>query len=383
MGTGRYAEGTPLGFIHLRALREGRYGWSACAYAESDASGRFSLRGDAAPGAYHIACDHPFWRMEPRDSTPGERDVALVLRPAGRLWGELSTGVPGTVRDIEIALKGADGETRAIAPDYFGSFSAPSLVPGSYAVTVASLPRRETLAHFEGVDVPAGGDTHDPRLRSIDLSSRAEPCTVRVTGADGEPVAGAAVWTRCEGPMSEHGPSWAETSTDSRGEVRIATFGSPLRVLAGARGLRFAEAGGVRDVVELRLVPASEREVVVRLVSRVSLPPPPLSVGLGLVWSGTAERPVTGFTRFADPRNRGRGFPTIDADRTARFRVSEPGRYTARLHVFRSEGSGGSGGAADAATSTEVLVGDGLGPYEILVSIDDEGLRAGFESLSR
>jgi hypothetical protein len=350
--------------------------------ARADAAGRFEIRG-AAPGDPNavvvghapagivvdraVALSGSAHDVELRLVAAGGIAGSVMLPPGTDAWGLVEATVEG-----DAAQTGGTDEW--LRPSFAGgSFAWSRLRPGHATVVVREVGRTEPCARAE-VEVVAGRVVRPPELQTIALGGSVRTREIRVTDEKGAPAGNADVWTRPAGS----GAAWSRAVRGRDGRVRRTFLADAFDVVALQPGMFPAVVDGATGDVELVMRSAAESEVTVRLAPGVEIPRPPLRLNVRLVWRGTAESPVTGEREsWSDPRTIAHvAAQPFGPDGTAKFVVTEPGRWAALLGVERIEAGGGYGYSVRDGRSTEALVTAEPQAIEIVVGADAEKWRA-------
>jgi uncharacterized protein (TIGR03382 family) len=181
----------------------------------------------------------------------GASSLSGMVCPADAAYGSpaemdgmgCSLGLPGAT----VRLRGPGDTDESRTTDDAGTFRFDGLEDGDYTLDVA----RKGFASAQDTVTVAGPTGHAVVMTGVEVA-----VTGRVTGADGAPVAGAAVLV--------------DGMADFRGEpLRTSADGAfALRVVAGYRGIHVMEVPGYLDLHEFRLVDGDPLSLTLQAVPR-------------------------------------------------------------------------------------------------------------------
>jgi RNA polymerase sigma-70 factor (ECF subfamily) len=355
------------------------YDWIPGQRAMTDEQGRYVVSGVLPPGEYlvDVRCDrHVSTGLEP--FTPGTRGHDVVLRRWGALEGRLRLpdGVGADRIVVEAGLqpgapRRADGTgwTRGSAhvlPD--GTFQIDEIPPGPIDVRVRLDGDDEPLASIEGVQVPEGGPTTDPRLHPVELRGGVlHQIRIRIRGPDPSRAPAAAVALRPAGDAR----AAPRRILCEDGELVFVSRWPAVDVEVRAAELRTARREGVTGEATIEMEPGIA--LTVRLPADIELPTAPDDLSLLLIPSALheisrAER-LHEEDRLRDHElyywlsSQGQRF---DARRELTFRLPEAGPYFVGFAVERRDSSGSRYSSID-------LRDDGLADEELFVRESDDG----------
>lgn len=190
--------------VHARAVASGEEFWpriQAAGTARSGADGEFALYlppGEAQPSEdLRLAISaEGFVDEERRDVRRGERNVEIVLAPAGALAGSLELDHGLAQDDVTLSLSSRTKHFVVLRSD--STFEVPGLVPGTYSLEVR---RRGANGRFEpvaaalvdGLLVLAGETCRDPRIQALRIASVMASLRIRVVDRASTPLKGAAI----------------------------------------------------------------------------------------------------------------------------------------------------------------------------------------------
>jgi len=222
--------------------------WTWVDGERTGADGVFALYGALEPGEYGLSVSsgrHVAAALRP--IAVGGGGLRIVLSSAGRIAGTVlvDEGVPADELQVRVtSLEGAGPSgvriSWAVAED--AHFDVGPLAVGDYDLALLLQGRGEPLARIEGVRVPAGRPSDDPRLREIDLRGLLRAIRLLVVGPGDAPVpegslrfwpAGAA-----DGPQTG-------TAEIARGEAVLVTPWPQVDLDVRAPGLRRARLEGI------------------------------------------------------------------------------------------------------------------------------------------
>lgn len=222
--------------------------------ARSDASGRFSLGGDAAEDFEYLMLAHPLCqRRRIGPVPPGVDPIPLELEPAGVLRGRLLLGpeerpwLSGLVLIDESSSAAID---RA-GVDRAGRFEFVSIPPGSYRLEARwALPGPEPVL-ARGLQIAAGQVLCGGDLDAIGSSGLVRRLAVECLDADGDPLPEGRLFWRVQGVSV-----WHERDCDASGRVKLALPTAPVDLLLTAPGMRAASGTAGEGELSLRLSPS-------------------------------------------------------------------------------------------------------------------------------
>jgi Carboxypeptidase regulatory-like domain len=184
------------------------------------------------------------------------------LAPVGRLAGRIVVDDPSSLQGLKILFftrskaggpDGSSARTEAV-PDSSGRFEVHELSVGTLYITV-QLPEKSTLKF----DTPRSKSIEAGQLTEVMITEKKPEKTRtlagRVVDAQGNPVAGAAVFQSGDAPARTETASDAEGRFSLSGVAEVSTF-----VFARAKGFRFAGRGVKAGVTDQALTLTRESE---------------------------------------------------------------------------------------------------------------------------
>jgi hypothetical protein len=282
----------------------------------SDATGAFTLRGwsEGAETIELSALHDGYVQHEPVTVRAGAADVVVVMHARGAL--RVRALVAAGTRPTDLLVRVRSHATGALASARIGAAARPGELayrvdgadPGPALVEVVYARTGERLAAVDGVVVPSAGVGFDPRLDPLDVRATLHEHRLTFRGADGAPVAPAAVRWRPSGARdwTVHGRSGSK--------ARIVTLAPAIDVQVVADDHRAALVASVAAADGERAIEL-ERGVPVRLLLPL---PPGADSRFDLAVQGTASTWMPRRTL------------ALDADGAGTLALG-PGRYAAWL----------------------------------------------------
>jgi hypothetical protein len=231
---------------------------------------------DEDVGPFFLTAKHDdYYPLEPVPVGSGGAPVVVRMARGARLEGAF---VGRSTRDVldrlRLVVEGpaANAEPipllhevdafgrRVAAIDADGKFSVGGLRPGALKATVVATDSESDVATIDDVEVVAGRDVDDPRLKGLDLDRLLSDVRVTVRDGDGTPVRDAVVSERWNGSLT-----WARREVDGDGSVVLRRFGETSRVVVTATGRAGVDLGRPTEDVVATLRPEIRRRVVMVL----------------------------------------------------------------------------------------------------------------------
>lgn len=277
-------EGSPLEgiAIEVAALRSWGEGQSWVeelpVSGESGADGSFAIYGDDPESTLRVTAQDDRHRSAPVDCAAGSMDLVIELVIAGNVAGRvrLDEGLDPALLGVRMhpAHEGLVSDYRRqvhaeVQSD--GSFQVWGLAPGLWDLKFRDSVGGLAVAGVDGIEVPAGEASRDPRLAEIDLRGRlAVVRLILKAPRASDLIMGSLIYRPAGSPPGGEDQSNAFLHDSN---VVLWVAGSAADVSVIANGFRAVELAGVRGevTVELQRGPA----VRLRLPAGTELPKPP------------------------------------------------------------------------------------------------------------
>lgn len=300
-GTG--LEGVEIGVAALRgADAGGRWTEELPVSARTGPDGSFVVHGEDPGTPLRVAARGERRRSRPVECAAGTLGLVLELQTTGDVAGRvrLDEGVDPT--QITALLEPGDSEgiqdqaarVRTVL-DTDGRFRFFELIPGPWTLELGDSGGQHAVARLEGIDVPPGDLSRDPRLVEIDLRGRLAQVRLTLVAPEASDVVMGSLVYRPSG--SPAGGEDESTAFLHRTSTVLCVAGAAADVIVQVSGFRTVELAGVRGDVTVRL----QRGPAVRLKlpPGTPLPKPPrflkpfLTQGTGdSQWGGHFQQAV-------------------------------------------------------------------------------------------
>jgi hypothetical protein len=309
-------------------------------YRSSDPAGKFEIRGACDAKDLRLSASKDgYWGANPVRIEPGAKDVVLRVHRGASLEGSLVQAAEGPTDSklvVRAILEADDGEQRSQGAEGWGavrrdgSFGVSGLRAGAFTVTLQLERELFILAEVRGVKLEAGETTRDPRLQKIDCSGFG---TVTITAVDaaGGILHGAQAAEIADAPVGRNARR-AVAGEQGTGAIKLWVRRRPTDVKVGAMGYRPQIARAV----------GSDRRVVLEkgIPIRVVLSDPvevPHGVFASLDLEAEAVAAESPELAAPDLVACHAGASVPKSTRELKFRMSEPGRYRARIRLLSNQ----------------------------------------------
>jgi Carboxypeptidase regulatory-like domain len=184
--------------------------------ARTDDAGRFTAKGPAAAETFDvIATTESDAARLAAPAKKGATGLKLVLAPAGRIHGTAASPAPVLNSLLRVELHaGHDNVFTTTRVLEGGSFELLHVPAGRWTL-VLTAPDADPVT-LEGVDVPAGAPSGDPRLAAVPVRTGLVPARLRVVDASGAGIGGARV------ELAFPRARTLRTTTDATGAAAVA-----------------------------------------------------------------------------------------------------------------------------------------------------------------
>lgn len=298
---------------------------------QSDAEGRFEIRGEGSSAMVSLAARRSGWVGDPLLVQRGERDVRLVLGSGGTLAGQVLLDpsllptlvlVQGMRHEKTESVEQVD-KHGVLAAD--GRFSLGNLRPGGYALRVVYAPTGNVLGRVDDLLVQPGGTTRDERIDPLDLRAAFRLLELELVDGLERPVSNARAFSR---PSLDPESRWAYCRAEGA-RLRLLSDGRPLDVAISAPGFSRTELEGVSASQRVTLQP--DARLYLYLARGLGLPEPPVHLGVQLT-----PLEVAGFSGFTDA-----GVSWFEPAGTLACRTGLSGRIRVELVLQLRDGRAG------------------------------------------
>jgi len=313
----------------------------------SDA-GSFEFRGTPEPGRLRVKVSATgYLPLEPIEFAIGTKGLEVPLIQGGSVTATVKVDrgtAPATLQARLVPTSGQPDHERGWddplrgESDYRGGrgtgelgYRWKGLRPGVYRLEIGPKGMKEPPIMVANVQVTAGRETRDPRLKGLDLRGKLRQVTLTIQTPDGKPLkwlGQSTVLIRPPGKLTD----LEGQSIDRQGQVKLVLGTEPLRVLVIVQGYAVKDVDGILTDTTIRLDPPLQIEV--RL--RGGGPAVPEGSTLQLMLSST-RRPDPAFARLRYRTPQGGGglsgmlnvrVPSVTVkDGVAVFQVPQPGEY--------------------------------------------------------
>ena len=221
--------------------------------------------------------------MEPVEFVPGQMGIEINFASAGTVQATILLGDTNWAEALDVRLLPTGGielppqpttifgKVPSIRAEGRATYLWNGLFPGTYDLEVRVAGVQQPVAYVEGIEVPGGGPSRDPRLGAIDLGVDLRVLQVAVVDAAGELITGRGsaiptVFVHDETPEAR----W-EGFASAGGAVEVLTPESALDLFVVAGGYRPRILRGVDSDVTVRLEPWPE--VTIQIIGGTPLLP--------------------------------------------------------------------------------------------------------------
>lgn len=243
---------------------EPQWGQAGEQYPFVDDQGRFSVRGESAPGRHRLAVMHDqFLPVDPVEFSLGATDVTVTIATCHALAASFLVPDDAPLHQLHCVLVpsagGPRGEVqgRDVLQAFLERAAAdradarwPALPPGRYSLQVRNWASRAPVLTVDDVEVPRA-DGLDPRLVDIDLRSLLRIVDVRCLDHEGAPIvdeSGMVFVVQGRGEPWLGVETWGETSG-------LLLPRGPYDLLVCVRGYRPRSVHADADRLDVRLDP--------------------------------------------------------------------------------------------------------------------------------